>query len=63
MRKPKYGIVIHAVPKDEFNVLIDANKSTMERLERENTVPIVKIAPLRRKDSKKTAAHHSIVVW
>ena len=49
--------------EDEFNVLIDANKSTIECLERENTVSIVKIAPLRRKDSKKTAAHHSIVVF
>jgi hypothetical protein len=64
VRKPKYGIVIHAVPKEEFNVLIDAaDKSIIERLEHENSVPIVKIAPLRRKDSKKTTPHHSIVVF
>src|SRR5271170_4770540 len=47
-RKPKFGIVIHAVKKDDFNFLIDANKPTIERIEKENTLPIVKIAPPKR---------------
>jgi hypothetical protein len=60
--KPKYGIVIHAVPKFEFNAVIDTNNPMIERLERENSIPITKIAPLRRKE-KENAAHHSIVVF
>jgi hypothetical protein len=60
-RKPKYGIVIHAVPKDDFNILIDNNQSTIERIENENTFPIVKTAPLRRK--LKVSPHHSIVLF
>ena len=63
VRKPKYGIVIHTVPKDEFNLLIDTDKTTIERLEHENTVPIVKVAPLRRKENKKATQHHSIVIF
>ena len=62
VRKPKYGIVIHTVPKDEFNTLIDANKSTIERIERQNSTPIVNVAPLRRKDNKHSA-NASIVVF
>ena len=43
-RKPKYGIVMNAFPKDEFNPLIDTtNNSTVERIERENSTPIVKL--------------------
>src|SRR5271170_3501562 len=63
VRKPKYGIVIHAVPKDEFNTLIDTmNKSTVERMERENSTPIVNIAPLHRKE-KENSTDASIVVF
>ena len=63
VRKPKYGIVIHAVPKDEFNTLIDTtNEATVERIERENSTPIVNIAPLRRKDNE-NSANASIVAF
>ena len=61
-RQPKYGIVIHAVNKAHFNVLIDTNKKPLERIEKENTLPIVNIAPLRRKD-KKIAEYQSIVIF
>ena len=63
-RQPKFGIVIHAVNKAHFNVLIDADKpTTLDRIEKENTLPIVKIAPLRRKDNKKITEYHSIVIF
>jgi hypothetical protein len=56
VRKPKYGIVIHAVPKEEFSTLIDTmNKSTVKRIEHENSTSIVNIAPLRRKDNENSA--------
>jgi hypothetical protein len=62
-RQPKYGIVIHAVNKAHFNVLIDTNKPTLDRIEKENTLPIVNIAPLRRKDNKRISEYHSIVIF
>jgi hypothetical protein len=61
-QQPKYGIVIHAVHKDHFNVLMDTNKPTLELIEKENTLPIVNIAPLRRKD-KKISEYQSIVIF
>jgi hypothetical protein len=63
-RQPKFGIVIHAVNKAHFNIFIDADKpTTLDRIEKENTLPIVKIAPLRRKDNKKITEYHSIVIF
>lgn len=62
-RQPKFGIVIHAVNKAHFNILIDTNKPTFDRIEKENTLPIVNIAPLRRKDNKKPSEYHSIVIF
>jgi hypothetical protein len=61
-RKPKYGIVIHGVNKDNFNTAIDNNKPTIERIEKENTLPVAKIVPLRRKLNKESPTH-SIVVF
>jgi len=62
-RQPKFGIVIHAVNKAHFNICIDANKPTFDRIEKENTLPIVNIAPLRRKDNKKPSEYHPIVIF
>jgi hypothetical protein len=62
-RQPKFGIVIHAVNKAHFNILIDANKPTFDRIEKENTLSIVNIAPLRRKENKKPSEYHSIVIF
>ena len=62
-RQPKFGTVIHTVNKAHVNVLLDANKPTFDRIEKENTLPIVNIAPLRRKDNKKITEYHSIVIF
>jgi hypothetical protein len=63
-RKPKFGIVIHAVHKDDFNILTDANdQATTDRIEKENTLTIVKTAPLRRKDRQGATQHNSIVIF
>jgi hypothetical protein len=61
-QKPKFGIVIHGVNKDDFNTAIDNNKSTIERIEKGNTLPIAKVAPLRQKPNE-TSPKHSIVIF
>jgi hypothetical protein len=60
VRKPRFGIVIHGINKD-FNTAID-NKSTIKRIEKENTLPIAKIAPLRQK-LHENLPKHSIVIF
>ena len=62
----RHRIVIHAVPNEDFNIPNDtANKAMSERLEKENSLPIVKIAPLRHKQDKgkDNTKHHSIVIF
>jgi hypothetical protein len=49
-KKPKYGIVVHKVDKDHYDVLMEAREDTIKYMEKENNVPIVNIAPLLRKD-------------
>jgi hypothetical protein len=50
--KPKYGIVVHKVDKHHFDCLIhDADKDSIKHVEKTNTLPIVDIVPLLRKDT------------
>jgi hypothetical protein len=50
--KPKYGIVVHKVDKHHFDCLIhDADKDSIKHVEKTNTLPIIDIVPLLRKDT------------
>jgi hypothetical protein len=60
LHRPKYGVVIHGVPKAKVNLAI---KTTITQLQQENEeIPITNIAPLRRKPREDTT-HQSIVVF
>lgn len=66
VHKPKYGIVIHGVPKTEIDLTRD-HADIISKLEKGNThicdIDIVKIAPLYRKSTIKESLHQSIVVF
>ena len=50
-RKPKYGIVVHKVDKDHYDILIqDADEKSIKHVENANNLPIVNIAPLLRRN-------------
>ena len=63
VHKPKYGIVIHGVPTEEFDITDSKATTTLLQQCNEN-IPITRITPLRRKASNsRTPAHQSIVVF
>jgi hypothetical protein len=60
LQKPKYGIVIHGVPKSKVNLSMT---TTVPQLQEENkSIPITGILPLRRKPREETT-HQSIVIF
>jgi hypothetical protein len=68
IRKRKYGIVIHGVPKKDLDPTKDENEEMRQEIEEENTsrnLHIDQINPLRRtqKYLNKIAAHHSVVIF
>jgi len=68
VRKRKYGIVIHGVPKKDLDPTKDGNEETRQEIEEENAsrnLHIEKIDPLRRtqKHLNKVSAHHSVVIF
>jgi hypothetical protein len=62
VRKPTFGI--RGIDKDDLDTAIsNNNKPTIERIEKENSLPsIAKIVPLRQKLSKESSTH-SIVIF
>jgi hypothetical protein len=60
LQKPKYGIVIHGVPKAKVNLSM---KTAVPQLQEENkSIPIASIVPLRRKHHEETT-HQSLIVF
>ena len=67
MRKPKYGIVLHAVPTHDLDST-NVKEHTMKYLEQENhgkDIHILKVAPLRRRprDHHSPTKHNSVIVY
>jgi len=51
-RKPRYGIVVHKIDEDHYNVLAqDADEPSIKHVEKVNALPIVNISPLLRKQN------------
>lgn len=51
-RKPKHGIVVKKMEKGDYDVLIhDVDEISIKHVEKANSLPIVNIAPLLRKDN------------
>src|SRR5947207_5252857 len=65
--RPNFGIVVHHVPKAELDMTCLDNEDSRNlqavKIQRANTLPVTKIAPLRRKNSERTSAHHSLVIF
>jgi hypothetical protein len=49
-KKPKHGIVVRNVDKDNYDALIEGREDTIKRMEKDNKLPIINFAPLLRKD-------------
>ena len=67
MHKPKYGIVLHAVPTHDLDST-NVKEHTMKYLEQENhgkDIHILKVAPLRRRprDHHSPTKHNSVIVY
>src|SRR6266516_3207034 len=65
--RPKFGIVVHSVPKAELDVTCldneDSRNLQAAKIHHDNTLPVTKIAPLHRKNSERASTHHSLVIF
>ena len=68
VKKRKYGLVIHGVPKKDLDPNTENEIILKDEIEEENTsrdLQVVQVNPLRRtqKHLNKIAAHHSVVIF
>ena len=69
VKKRKYGLVIHGVPKKDLDpTIIEDHDTLIEEIEEENTsrnLQAEQVIPLRRtqKNLNKITAHHSVVIF